>query len=103
MYSASAVCGGDGIGCRFAGAARFPQEANHALVASEFHAPHVPEEYGSVGADAVATCVVIEEVARACASSSLIPAANKLGSLPVIFGGSDELKSRYLPPLATPA
>jgi alkylation response protein AidB-like acyl-CoA dehydrogenase len=78
----------------------FPQAAYDALVASDFHAPHVPEEYGGVGADALATCIVIEEVARVCASSSLIPAVNKLGSLPLILAGSDDLKARYLPPLA---
>ncbi|ABD10925.1 acyl-CoA dehydrogenase [Frankia casuarinae] len=79
---------------------RFPQEAYDALVASDFHAPHVPVEYDGVGADALATCIVIEEVARVCASSSLIPAVNKLGSLPLILGGTDDLKQRYLPPLA---
>ena len=35
--------------------ARYPQEAHDALVASDFFAPHVPEEYGGVGADALAT------------------------------------------------
>ena len=79
---------------------RYPQEAHDALVASDFFAPHVPEEFGGVGADALATCIVIEEVARVCASSSLIPAVNKLGSLPVILAGSADLKSRYLTPLA---
>jgi acyl-CoA dehydrogenase len=79
---------------------RYPQEAHDALVASDFFAPHVGEEYGGVGADALATCIVIEEVARVCASSSLIPAVNKLGSMPVILAGSEELKTRYLPPLA---
>ncbi|MDQ2782633.1 acyl-CoA dehydrogenase family protein [Lapillicoccus sp.] len=78
---------------------RYPQEAHDALVASDFFAPHVPEEYDGVGADALATCIVIEEVARVCASSSLIPAVNKLGSMPVILAGSQELKQRYLPPL----
>jgi alkylation response protein AidB-like acyl-CoA dehydrogenase len=80
--------------------ARYPQEAHDALVASDFFAPHVPEEYGGVGADALATCIVIEEVARADASASLIPAVNKLGSLPVMLGASEEVKQRYLPPLA---
>ena len=80
--------------------ARYPQEAHDALVASDFHAPHVPEAYDGVGADALATCIVIEEVARGCASSSLIPAVNKLGSMPVVLGGSDDLKARYLPRLA---
>ncbi|MFI9602592.1 acyl-CoA dehydrogenase [Streptomyces sp. NPDC052043] len=80
--------------------ARFPQEALEALVANDLHAVHVPEEYGGAGADALATVVVIEEVARVCASSSLIPAVNKLGSLPVMLSGSEELKKRYLAPLA---
>ncbi|MEO3976405.1 acyl-CoA dehydrogenase family protein [Streptomyces sp. CAU 1734] len=80
--------------------ARFPQEALDALVAGDLHAVHVPESYGGAGADALATVIVIEEVARVCASSSLIPAVNKLGSLPVILSGSEELKRKYLGPLA---
>ncbi|EST32007.1 acyl-CoA dehydrogenase [Streptomycetaceae bacterium MP113-05] len=80
--------------------ARFPQEALDALVANDLHAVHVPEVYGGAGADALATVIVIEEVARVCASSSLIPAVNKLGSLPVILSGSEELKKRYMAPLA---
>ncbi|MFG3287027.1 acyl-CoA dehydrogenase family protein [Streptomyces sp. NPDC048111] len=80
--------------------ARFPREALDALVANDLHAVHVPEEYGGAGADALATVIVIEEVARVCASSSLIPAVNKLGSLPVILSGSEELKKKYLGPLA---
>ena len=80
--------------------ARYPREAADALRAADFHAPHVPEEYGGAGADALATCLVIEEVARACVSSSLIPAVNKLGSLPLQLAGSEELKKHYLGKLA---
>ena len=80
--------------------ARYPDEAATALLAADFHAPHVPEEYGGAGADALATVIVIEEVARACVSSSLIPAVNKLGSLPVQISGSEELKKKYLSALA---
>jgi alkylation response protein AidB-like acyl-CoA dehydrogenase len=80
--------------------ARYPQEAHDALLASDFFAPHVPEAYGGVGADALATVLVIEEVARADVSASLIPAVNKLGSLPVQIGGSEELKQKYLGKLA---
>lgn len=79
---------------------RFPQEALDALVAADFQAPHIAEEYDGVGADALATCLVIEEVARVCVSSSLIPAVNKLGTMPVILGASEEVKSKYLPPVA---
>lgn len=78
----------------------FPRAALDALVAADFHAPHIAEEYGGVGADALATCIVIEEIARACASSSLIPAVNKLGTMPLILAASEELKAKYLPPVA---
>src|SRR5690606_29892641 len=78
----------------------FPQQAYEALRATDFHAPHIPEDYDGVGADALATCIVIEEVARACASSSLIPAVNKLGTMPLLLAASDEIKARYLPPVA---
>ncbi|MGZ4722449.1 acyl-CoA dehydrogenase family protein, partial [Oryzihumus sp.] len=80
--------------------ARYPQEAHDALVASDFFAPHIPEEYDGVGADALATCIVIEEVARADASASLIPAVNTLGSMPLILGASAQVKAMYLPPVA---
>src|SRR3982751_4501157 len=79
---------------------RYPEEAAAALQQADFHAPHVPEEYGGAGADALATVLVIEEVARADASASLIPAVNKLGSLPVILSGSEEIKKHYLSRLA---
>jgi len=80
--------------------ARFPQEALDALVTNDLHAVHVPEAYGGAGADALATVIVIEEIARVCASSSLIPAVNKLGSLPLMLSASEELKAKYLTPLA---
>src|SRR3954462_11605644 len=78
----------------------FPKASFEALRASDFHAAHIPVEYGGAGADALATVIIIEEVARACASSSLIPAGNKLGSMPVLIGGSEELKAKYLGALA---
>ncbi|MDY6811465.1 MAG: acyl-CoA dehydrogenase family protein, partial [Actinomycetota bacterium] len=80
---------------------RFPQEALDALVASGFNAIHVPEAYDGQGADSVAACIVIEEVARVCASSSLIPAVNKLGTMGLILNGSDELKKQVLPSIAS--
>ncbi|MEV0325598.1 acyl-CoA dehydrogenase family protein [Micromonospora echinospora] len=78
----------------------FPKASYDALRAADFHAPHIPTEYGGAGADALATAIVIEEVARACASSSLIPAVNKLGTMPLLLAGSEELKRRYLTPVA---
>jgi alkylation response protein AidB-like acyl-CoA dehydrogenase len=81
--------------------AEFPQEAYDALVKADLQAVHIPEAYGGAGADAIATVIVIEEVARVCASSSLIPAVNKLGTVPLLLVASEELKQRYLPPVAS--
>ena len=80
--------------------ARFPQEAFEALQSADLAAAHVDSKYGGQGADALATVIIIEEVARVCGSSSLIPAVNKLGSLPLILGGNKEQKERWLRPLA---
>jgi alkylation response protein AidB-like acyl-CoA dehydrogenase len=79
---------------------RFPAEALDALAGASLHAVHIPEDYGGEGADALAAVIVIEEVARACASSSLIPAVNKLGTVPLLLSGSEALKRKYLPPVA---
>ncbi|WP_405088736.1 acyl-CoA dehydrogenase family protein [Microbispora sp. NBC_01389] len=78
----------------------FPWEVYKDLVAADLQAVHIPEAYGGAGADALATVIVIEEVARACASSSLIPAVNKLGTMPLLLSASEDLKQRYLRPVA---
>ena len=75
---------------------RYPQEAADALQKAGLAAAHVPTQYGGDGADALATVIIIEEVARVCGASSLIPAVNKLGSLPLILGGNEEQKTRWL-------
>ena len=78
---------------------RFPQEALEALQSADLAAAHVDSQYGGQGADSLATVIIIEEVARVCAASSLIPAVNKLGSLPLILAGTEEQKRKYLPQL----
>ena len=80
--------------------ARYPREAAIALQGAGLAAAHVPEEFGGEGADALGVVIIIEEVARVCGSSSLIPAVNKLGSLPVLLAGTSEQKKRWLTPLA---
>ncbi|MBJ7464800.1 MAG: acyl-CoA dehydrogenase [Mycolicibacterium sp.] len=80
--------------------ARYTDEALAALDGSGFSAVFIPEEYGGQGADSVAACIVIEEVARVCASSSLIPICNKLGTTGLLMRGSEELKQKVLPSIA---
>jgi alkylation response protein AidB-like acyl-CoA dehydrogenase len=81
-------------------ASEFPQASYDALRQADLHAPHIPEAYGGAGADALATCLVIEEIARVCTSSSLVPTLNKLGTMPLLLAASEEVKQRYLPPVA---
>jgi alkylation response protein AidB-like acyl-CoA dehydrogenase len=80
--------------------AEFPWDVYEALVKADFHAVHIPEAYGGAGGDALAAALVIEEVARACATSSLIPAVNKLGTVPLLLGASEDVKREFLPPVA---
>ena len=80
--------------------ARYPQEAADALQQAGLAAAHVPEEFGGQGADALAAVIIIEEVARVCGASSLIPAVNKLGSVPLLIGANADQKKKYLTQLA---
>ena len=79
---------------------RYPVEAQNALVKAGFQAVTIPEEYGGQGADELAGCIVIEEVACVCASSSLVPAVNGLGLTPILLSASRELKRQVLPSIA---
>src|ERR1700732_5631530 len=81
--------------------AESPGDVYESLVKADFHAVHIPESYGGAGCDALAAALVIEEVARACATSSLIPAVNKLGTVPLLLGASEDVKQRYLPRVAS--
>jgi alkylation response protein AidB-like acyl-CoA dehydrogenase len=76
--------------------AEYPWPAFHALKAMGLTALSFPEEYGGEGAPLVTQAIVTEEIARACASTSLIFLISKLGMLPVINFGTEEQKQRYL-------
>ncbi len=79
----------------------FPQEAFDASVKMELPALQIPEAYGGAGADMVTQAIMAEELARACASTSVTMLISKLGMLPVMNFGSEELKRAYLPRIAT--
>ncbi len=83
--------------------AAYPAASFAACVANELPALGIPSEYGGAGADAVTQAVCIEELARVCASTSLTMLISKLGMLPVMNWGSEELKRTYLPQVASGA
>ena len=80
--------------------AEYPWDVHEELKRADLLALHVPEAYGGAGADRIAHSIVVEEVARVCASSSLIVAGNKLGTMGLILSGSEELKQELLPAVA---
>src|SRR6476660_4633284 len=59
------------------------------------------EEWGGTGTGTLLALVAIEEIAKVCATSSLILAVQELGSLGLKLAGSQEQKERYLPKLAS--
>jgi alkylation response protein AidB-like acyl-CoA dehydrogenase len=62
--------------------------------------PLLPGKYGGIGAEYLLFCMIVEEIAKVCASSALILIAQADGMLPILMGGSDALKDRFLPGFA---
>ncbi len=81
--------------------AEYSWETFKALVSMELTALQLPEAYGGAGADLVTQAIAVEELARADASASLMFVISKLGMLPVINFGSEELKQKYIPRVAS--
>ncbi len=73
----------------------------HACRAMELPALGLPVDYGGAGADHVTQAIMVEELARVCASTSLTMIISKLGMIPVMLWGSEHLKSTYLPRIAS--
>ena len=61
----------------------------------------VPEVYGGAGLGYLEQAIAVEEIARADTTSSLLPAVQELGLLPILLGGSEAQKQRWLPPIAS--
>jgi alkylation response protein AidB-like acyl-CoA dehydrogenase len=79
----------------------FPWDVKDALAETGLLGLHIPEEYGGSGGDALAFCILAEEISRVCASSSLIPLVQKLGSMPLLAGASEEQKKAWFPRIAS--
>jgi len=60
----------------------------------------IPKEYGGMDTDITSFCIVTEEIARICASSALLVIVQAVGTMPVVLGGTNELKRKVLPKLA---
>ncbi len=81
---------------------RFPEEAVKAAAEAGLLGVLIPREYGGLGLDALAFALCIEELAQACASTSvIIDVHTSVGSEPILLFGTEEQKRRWLPALAS--
>jgi len=81
--------------------AEFPWDLKELLAQQDLLGTCFREEHGGTALDTIAQTILVEELARADATTSLIPIVQKLGALPIILAGSDEQQARYLPRLAS--
>ena len=72
----------------------YPWDIDELFVKNGFSGVSYAEEYGGSGGGAVELCLLVEEISRVCAGVSLIPAVNKLGAIPIMLAGSEEMKKR---------
>jgi alkylation response protein AidB-like acyl-CoA dehydrogenase len=80
--------------------AEYPKDIEELFAANGVLAIPFPEEYGGISGSSVTICMGVEEIAKACVTSSLILAVQALGSYPILIAGSEEQKRRLCPPLA---
>ncbi len=79
----------------------FPREIVDVLAESDLMGIYIPEEYGGLGLGSLDLCIAVEELSVACLGVSTTYAANALGTYPILLFGSDDLKKRFLPDIAS--
>lgn len=79
----------------------YPMDIKELLAQYGYLGANIPEEYGGAGLDLLSFCLIVEEISRVCASSSQVVVVQELGTLPILIGGSEDLKRRYLPDIAS--
>ena len=78
----------------------YPWEVQKAIKAAGLSGVWIPKEYGGLGGGVLDLCLVVEEFSRACGGMGVGYAVNALGSFPILVGGTDEQKERWLPGIA---
>jgi len=78
----------------------FPWDAIRIFAKNDILNPLLPRKYGGVEVSAYTFCMIIEEIAKVCASSALLLIAQAEGTLSIIYGADEFLKEKYLKRLA---
>ncbi len=81
--------------------AEYPRDIRELFAENDILGLPFSEEHGGTGTGTLMLSIAIEEIAKACASSSLILMVQDLGTLPIQLFGSEDLKQRYLPRCAS--
>ena len=81
--------------------AEFPYDLKDLLAQQDLLGTCFEERHGGTNLDTIAQTILVEEIARADATTSLIPIIQKLGALPILLSGNDEQKDRFFPRLAS--
>ncbi len=88
------------VAAKYDEAQEYPWEVQHAIRDAGLSGVWIPKEYGGMGGGVLDLCMVVEEFSRACGGMGVGFAVNALGSFPIIVGGTDEQKERWLPGIA---
>ena len=81
--------------------AKFPWHTVKMLKKYEMFAVDFPEKYEGADMGLSSVCLIVEELAKVCASSSVISCVHELGSTPILLAGNEDQKQKYIPGLAT--
>jgi butyryl-CoA dehydrogenase len=81
--------------------AEYPWEVQKAIKEAGLSGVWIPKEYGGEGGGVMNLCLVVEQFSRACGGMGVGYAVNALGSFPILLGGTDEQKERWLNPIAS--
>jgi len=88
------------VAAKYDEAQEYPWEVQKAIKEAGLSGVWIPEEYGGMGGGVLDLCIVVEEFSRACGGMGVGFAVNALGSFPILVGGTDEQKERWLPGIA---
>jgi alkylation response protein AidB-like acyl-CoA dehydrogenase len=79
----------------------FPWEIMRYLAQADLFGLYIPEQYGGMGGGIFENCLAVEKLGEACIGIATSFAASGLGAYPILLFGSEEMKRKYLPQIAS--
>ena len=88
------------LAAKYDRAQEYPWDIKEAIAKAGLMGAWIPKEYGGSGGGVLDLCICVEELSRACGGVGVLYAVNALGTFPVLVGGTEEQKHRWLTPIA---